>query len=272
MGNMLMGGGGSAGNGGGSIGLKLNAPYANLVPPLTAEEYNALQADIATNGLLQEIVVDEVNAILDGHHRYKICRELGTPIRTRSLRSLATESEKKAYVIGAAFKRRNLGEGAAEILRQGQRDLCRTLRRENAKKWTLVTLAALVGVDRTTVGKWFNDGNDPNTKSDARRTLSVEQVQAALAELAQGASVGKVAKTSGVSKGRISQLKKAAKHTPTPMSQTEIEDLEMEELIAEGEEHLRRAVDCFFPFDDEVARVALRDAFGDWFGGEEVEV
>src|SRR6516164_7782662 len=51
-------------------------PLADLVPPMSGEEYEALVADIKKNGLLGVIVLHE-GMILDGRHRYRACLEAG---------------------------------------------------------------------------------------------------------------------------------------------------------------------------------------------------
>jgi N6-adenosine-specific RNA methylase IME4 len=49
---------------------------ASLLPDLPAEDFAALKADIAANGLLHPITVFE-DKVLDGRHRERACRELG---------------------------------------------------------------------------------------------------------------------------------------------------------------------------------------------------
>ena len=48
-----------------------------VMPPLTAEEYNELKNDIAERGVMVPIEYDEHGNVLDGHHRLQICAELG---------------------------------------------------------------------------------------------------------------------------------------------------------------------------------------------------
>jgi ParB-like chromosome segregation protein Spo0J len=57
--------------------ITTNQEYANLVPPLSAEEYESLKQSIKQNGLWVPIVVNSQGVILDGHHRFKACQELG---------------------------------------------------------------------------------------------------------------------------------------------------------------------------------------------------
>jgi Predicted transcriptional regulators len=51
---------------------KLKTPYKDLLPPLKTSEREALAADIAMNGVMHPVVIDEDDNILDGHHRYEI--------------------------------------------------------------------------------------------------------------------------------------------------------------------------------------------------------
>ena len=55
-----------------------------LLPPLDAETYAGLKANIAINGVQVPIVRDEKGYILDGFARAKIARELGYECPSRS--------------------------------------------------------------------------------------------------------------------------------------------------------------------------------------------
>jgi len=58
------------------MNLKISDEYSDILPPLTADEYNRLKTDIAEHGVLVPIEIDEDGVILDGHHRYKAWGEL----------------------------------------------------------------------------------------------------------------------------------------------------------------------------------------------------
>ncbi len=59
-----------------------------FLPPLSADEREALRESIATFGVLQAVITDETGNVLDGHHRAEIAAELGieypTKVRIRS--------------------------------------------------------------------------------------------------------------------------------------------------------------------------------------------
>ena len=57
--------------------IKINPEYQTLVFDLSKEEYKSLKESIAKNGLYVPIIVNQNGIILDGHHRYKACLELG---------------------------------------------------------------------------------------------------------------------------------------------------------------------------------------------------
>src|SRR6185437_15168117 len=78
-------------------------PCAELFPLVEGEEFAALIADIATNGLQTPIVVLG-NVILDGRSRYRACNEAGIPIRTKTF----VGKDPLAFVLSANLHRRHL--------------------------------------------------------------------------------------------------------------------------------------------------------------------
>ncbi|MGH3319488.1 MAG: ParB N-terminal domain-containing protein [Streptosporangiaceae bacterium] len=78
-----------------------------VMPDLTAEEYEALKADIAEHGVRVPVDVDEDGVILDGHHRKAIAAELGIDCPTRVVAGL-TEEEKRHHALAVNIARRQL--------------------------------------------------------------------------------------------------------------------------------------------------------------------
>lgn len=78
-----------------------------VMPPLSAEEYQELYEDIKANGVLVPIVVDEDEVIIDGHHRAKIAAELGIPCPEEIIAG-KSESEKRNIAFTLNLKRRHL--------------------------------------------------------------------------------------------------------------------------------------------------------------------
>lgn len=82
---------------------------ANIMPPLSQQEYQALKASIEKNGVLVPVEVDEeTGELLDGHHRMQICQELGieAPITRRRF---AGDKERKEHALTLNLMRRHLG-------------------------------------------------------------------------------------------------------------------------------------------------------------------
>jgi hypothetical protein len=78
-------------------------PAADLLPPMTDEEYDGLKADIAKHGLREKIVKYQ-GAVLDGRHRYRACVELGV---TPEFEDYAGD-DPVAYVLSKGLHRRSL--------------------------------------------------------------------------------------------------------------------------------------------------------------------
>lgn len=55
---------------------------ANIFPLMNEQDYEALKSDIASNGLLEPIVVHR-GLVVDGRQRYRACKELGIEPQTR---------------------------------------------------------------------------------------------------------------------------------------------------------------------------------------------
>lgn len=79
-----------------------------VMPPLTADEYNELKDDIANRGVMVPIEFDENGNVLDGHHRLKICDELGIKDFPKVIRAGMTENEKRTHARKLNMARRQL--------------------------------------------------------------------------------------------------------------------------------------------------------------------
>ena len=88
--------------------LKIKNEYANLISPLSDEDYKNLESSIVKDGLIYPLIVNIEDIILDGHHRYKICKEHGiTEIET--IRKYFTdELDEREFVITCNLNRRHL--------------------------------------------------------------------------------------------------------------------------------------------------------------------
>lgn len=89
--------------------LHINPDYQSLLPELSREEYEALKESIRKDGLHYPIEINRENVILDGHNRYKICKELGVSLKTE-VRNFKNKLLEKAFVITVNLRRRHLND------------------------------------------------------------------------------------------------------------------------------------------------------------------
>lgn len=79
-----------------------------LLPALSQDEYEALKADIAARGVQVPVEYDDEGNILDGHHRVRVCRELGVMDWPRIVRRGMTEDAKREHALALNLDRRHL--------------------------------------------------------------------------------------------------------------------------------------------------------------------
>ena len=114
-----------------------------VMPPLTAEEYGELRNDIAARGVMVPIEYDEQGNVLDGHHRLKICAELGIKDFPKVIRAGMTEEQKRTHARKLNMARRQLNQ-------EQRRELIREQLRETPEKSDR-QIARELGVDKNTV-------------------------------------------------------------------------------------------------------------------------
>ena len=88
--------------------LEVNQEYTSLVPQLSAEEYESLKQSIKENGLYVPIIVNQDGIILDGHHRYKVCQELGIKEPKTLVKEFKEKLDEQLFVIDCNLRRRQL--------------------------------------------------------------------------------------------------------------------------------------------------------------------
>lgn len=87
--------------------VKVLKEYEKLVPPLPKDDYDSLKNSIEKHGQYLPIIINEENVILDGHHRYKICKELGIKPKYE-IRNFENKLLEKKFVIESNLARRHL--------------------------------------------------------------------------------------------------------------------------------------------------------------------
>ena len=80
---------------------------AELLPPLSAEQLDALEADLVKNGCYAPIIVNEDMVIIDGHNRQALCEKHDLPY-TMAVFSFEDLLEAKQWALDTQKGRRNL--------------------------------------------------------------------------------------------------------------------------------------------------------------------
>lgn len=89
------------------MSLRLNPEYDKLLPRMSEEEFAELKISIQTEGQHYPIIVNEDLEVLDGHHRFRACVELGLE-PDFEVRKFDDKLLEKKFVIEANLRRRHL--------------------------------------------------------------------------------------------------------------------------------------------------------------------
>ena len=89
------------------MSLRLNPEYEKLLPKMSDEEFAELKASIQSEGQHYPIIVNEDLEVLDGHHRFRACMELGIE-PDFEVRKFDDKLVEKKFVIEANLRRRHL--------------------------------------------------------------------------------------------------------------------------------------------------------------------
>jgi ParB-like chromosome segregation protein Spo0J len=89
------------------MSLRLNSEYEKMLPKMTDEEFAQLKISIQTEGQHYPIIANEDLEVLDGHHRFKACTELGIE-PDFEVRKFESKLIEKKFVIEANLRRRHL--------------------------------------------------------------------------------------------------------------------------------------------------------------------
>lgn len=145
--------------------LKINPEYESLPPKLPKKEYEGLKFSIKQDGLYVPITVNPEGVILDGHHRYEACLELGVEPKYE-VKTFEDPLLEKKFVIEVNLRRRHLTtlqriEMAKPLIeierelskqRQGMRtDLLETSTKKLEEVGTLKRMAPKIGVSHETL-------------------------------------------------------------------------------------------------------------------------
>ena len=89
------------------MSLHINPDYDKLLPRMSEEEFAELKKSIESEGQHYPIIVNEDLEVLDGHHRYRACIELGIE-PDFEVKQFDDKLLEKKFVIEANLRRRHL--------------------------------------------------------------------------------------------------------------------------------------------------------------------
>ena len=89
------------------MSLHLNPEYEKLLPQMSEEEFAEHKASIQSEGQHYPIIANEDLEVLDGHHRFRACTELGVE-PDFEVRHFEDKLHEKKFVIEANLRRRHL--------------------------------------------------------------------------------------------------------------------------------------------------------------------
>ena len=114
-----------------------------VMPPMPPEQFEALKADIAERGVLVPIDVDEQGHILDGHHRYRACMELGLTDFPTIVRPGLSEEGRRIFARKSNMLRRHLSrKQVRELIAEQLKD---------TPSWANNRIGQVLGADSKTV-------------------------------------------------------------------------------------------------------------------------
>lgn len=130
-----------------------------FIRKLNASEYHLLSEDIRQNGCKEAIKLwrrENDFVIVDGHHRFQICKELGIEFKTESL-EFSSLDEVKIYMAKLQLGRRNLTVQETSYLRGMQYSFAKKgIGESNQKEGnTRDLLASEYGVSSATISRDF---------------------------------------------------------------------------------------------------------------------
>jgi len=192
--------------------VKIDPEFKSLIPSLSAVELSGLRSSIIAEGCRDALVVWG-GILLDGHHRYAICTELGLPFKVKSL-EFEDRDAAKIWMAGNQLHRRNLTPDQASYFRGMMYTLTKKTQgapagNDNAGKQrsqtatvvldTATTIAKKAGVHRATVLR------------DAKKYEAVEKLAETKPEVAQAVRDGTKRFNEVRREAKLEQVKEAVK-------------------------------------------------------------
>ncbi|HYD95256.1 MAG TPA: hypothetical protein VEC01_08020 [Noviherbaspirillum sp.] len=102
--------------------INIDPEFESLITPLADDEYNALEQSILAEGCRHPLVTWR-GILIDGHHRYKICKQHDKSFRTVECPRLDSRESVMAWMIDNQLARRNLSDYQRTALGLKKKDI-----------------------------------------------------------------------------------------------------------------------------------------------------
>ena len=98
--------------------MRIDKEFAKWIPPLTKDEYNALERSIVAEGCREKLIVWN-DTLLDGHNRFQICSANNIDYKTTTI-DLPNRQSALDWIVSNQLARRNLTPEQISYLRGKQ--------------------------------------------------------------------------------------------------------------------------------------------------------
>lgn len=159
--------------------LTIDEEFEGIIPPLTDEEREQLKQNLKDEGWRpNEVIVTWEGLVVDGHHRYELCRELGITDFRVVEKSFDSRAEAKLWIINNQKGRRNLTEGWKWELAQVKKKLLEDVGRDKLSE------AGKRGREKQLSGGLPESGKGPehNTQKELAKELGWSKGKVSQAE------------------------------------------------------------------------------------------
>jgi N6-adenosine-specific RNA methylase IME4/ParB-like chromosome segregation protein Spo0J len=121
--------------------IQIDKEFKDLIPALTKEEYEQLEANILAEGVRDSLLVWN-GVLIDGHNRYEIATKHGIPFDVQE-KEFADRAEAERWIILNQFGRRNLSAYDRSILALKLKPIVAAQAKENLIKGAEMTNTGL---------------------------------------------------------------------------------------------------------------------------------
>lgn len=112
--------------------IRIDPEFKSLIPPLTTDDRQRLEASIKTEGCRDPLVLWG-GILVDGHNRYDICKAHDIPFQTVS-KDFNDRNEAMLWMIDNQLARRNLSTADRIILAQKQKPILESIAKEKQRQ------------------------------------------------------------------------------------------------------------------------------------------